>query len=141
MFTHSAISTLILLLTVSAAFATRPTPAEARRRDSYDRRVGHSWDHWYRAAARIRPKDGIGEFEAYVLANAYRGSQISLCGDVRLPKRRGAHWLASTRIGYGAASGPQIIVDAKTGVTHASGYPKIRDSRRYLEFLLNSPNI
>src|SRR6476620_4623028 len=105
--------TVGLLVSASIATAVPPDAAAQRRLEKYWKITGGNWDTTWRAAARIRVDKPIGEFEAYVLAMAYFGVHMGLCGGPELPKDRGDRWVADTAVGYAAAPGPKIIVEKK----------------------------
>lgn len=104
---------------------------EQKRKEQYWQRIGvpTTFDRFNQAAARVDVSKPIGEYEAYVLARAYYGG----CGGIDLPKRKGDFWVAKTYVGYAGLSKESILVNRKTGVTVARGFPEITDPKLYLK--------
>ena len=129
------LSLLSVLLPASAAFAEPRDAATQKRLEKYWKVTGGNRDTTWRAAARLKLDQPIGELEAYVLAMAYFGVEFGLSGGPELPKDRGDRWVADTAVGYGGAPGPKIIVEKKTGLTYSPGRRKVRDPRGYLKMV------
>ncbi|MEY2530395.1 MAG: hypothetical protein QOI96_480 [Verrucomicrobiota bacterium] len=125
---------VVALLTASRSSAAPRSAATQNRLDKYWRILEAAGNDTFRVAARIRPSQRIGEFEAYVLASAYFYAFIDACGGVELPIERGDRWIAESCEGYAGAPGPVIIVDKKTGMTYSPGRHKVRDPKEYLRF-------
>lgn len=108
---------------------------EAARKEAYWWRVGTpvTIDAYFRAAAALEPGKPIGEYEAYVLANAYFQVYSGLCGGAELPRDRGDHWEAATVVGYWGREGKPIIIEKKTGTTYSADMPKVVNPRDYLK--------
>src|SRR4051812_18087398 len=130
MFTRIVTSLLLsVLLSAPAAFAEPRDASTQKRLAKYWKVTGGNWDTTWRAAARIKVDQPIGELEAYLLATAYFGVEFGLCGGPELPKDRGDRWVADTAIGYGGAPRPKIIVEKTTGLTYSPGRRKVRHPR------------
>src|ERR1051325_9338827 len=116
-----ALATRIALLIFAATLCGCATAAEreavAQRHAQCNAQLGGTFNDTYRAAARIDPRNGIGECEANILASAYFSAYISLCGATSFPKDYGYAWVATTAVGYGGAPGLPITVK-RNGLTY-----------------------
>jgi hypothetical protein len=84
----------------------------------------------------FRPKDGVDQFEAYVLALAYFSRNFGACGAVYLPEKKGDHWVVEAVVGSAAAPVPPAIIDTKNGKLTCEGHLSVSDPLSYLkEFL------
>jgi hypothetical protein len=130
-----------VLLVSSSAPAARFDVAAESRRHQYEERIGFAGkngvNNVFRAAARVDLQRPIGEYEAFVLASAYFFRQFGPCGIVKLPTRRGDHWVAETLVGSPPSIGARVFVDARTGITYAAGFPRIINPKKYLKSLQN----
>jgi hypothetical protein len=130
---------LTIGLNVFAQDASQPAKAIAEREkryQEYGKRLGNTFDDTWRAAAKIDPRKGIGEYEALALSSAYFFAYINLCDGVNTVTDKGDKWIADTAVGYAGSNGPKIIVEKKTGLTYARGNEKVTNPKVYLKFLM-----
>jgi hypothetical protein len=140
MFTRTLITSLLAFVVCGTdMFGESPDAAAQKRKEAYWRRVGYPTTvaKYLRAAGRVDLRKPIGEYEAYVLANAYFLMHFGWCGGADLPNDRGDRWVAETHEGYGGTPGDRITIDKKTGATYAPRRPRVTDPKEYLRYAKN----
>lgn len=106
--------------------------AALRERD-YDRRT-RSIDDVLLAAAKIGPRQEIGEYEAWLMTRAYFSVRFGACGGASMPRRGDRLWTAHTVRGAAGLPGPDILIDRRTGDTWAVGSLHVADPKAYAKF-------
>ncbi len=71
----------------------------------------------------IQLGNGIDSREADLLATVYFSQYEGSCGGNMPVIRRGRFWHASTVVGYGGKSHPDITIDSRSGVVRQKGNP------------------
>jgi cytochrome c1 len=132
-------SALITMLIICAgpAFGGDPStsPEAHKRLVAYEERVGGTFIHVWKAAAAVQAKNGIGEYEAYVLSSAYLYAYISSCSSIHSLKDHGDRWLAETRVGEPPGEpGPPITIEKASGATFSPKKETVVDPKVYLTF-------
>jgi len=79
----------------------------------------------------FRVSDGVDAFEAWLLAYAYLPTEVTMCGDVGVPRREGTTWIVPTYVGREARLGKPITIDAVTGRITCEGYAAVEDPSAY----------
>ncbi len=95
-------------------------------------KVGGTYDATWRAASRLKAGRPVDDLQAELLAAAYFYKRISGCGGPGRGVDRGTYWRFESRVGIGAALGPEIRVDKTSGTTSSKGLPTVKDPRSYL---------
>ena len=126
------------LPTVTDPSITYGTPrfdakAAALRARDYDRRT-RSIDDVLLAAAKIGPRQEIGEYEAWLMTRAYFSVRFGACGGASMPRRGDRLWTAHTVRGAAGLPGPDILIDRRTGDTWAVGSLHVADPKAYAKF-------
>lgn len=85
------------------------------------------------------PKDGIDQFEAFVLAHAYFAQTFGACGAVDLPEKKEDFWYVDMVVGSAAQQLPPAVIDSRTGRLTCEGHPSVIDAIAYLK-MLERPN-
>ncbi len=87
----------------------------------------------------FRPKDGIDQFEAFILSRAYFTQNFGLCGAIELPEKKGDFWFVDMVVGSAAQSLPPAVIDSRTGRLTCKGHPSVSDALTYLKEFM-TPN-
>jgi hypothetical protein len=110
-----------------------PTSAAEKRLAAYAERVGGMFRQTFETASRIEAKNGIAEYEAYVLSAAYLYAYIERCS-IHALRDQGNRWLAETRVGEPPGDpGPLIYVEKATGITYSPKNKRVVDPKSYLQ--------
>lgn len=91
------------------------------------------YDFTYWAIKHINVADGIEEYEARFIANAFFVSGVSGCGTPGDPVRNHDKWIFPTFVGYEGIPGDQISVSAVTGDVEWSDQQVTLDQLQKLE--------
>ncbi len=106
----------------------------AKRLAGYADRVGGTFRQTFQAASQIKAKNGIGEYEAYVLSAAYLYAYIERCSSIHALRDQGDRWVAETLVGEPPGGpGPLIYVEKATGATYSRGNKRVVDPSTYLQ--------
>jgi hypothetical protein len=79
------------------------------------------------------PKDGVDQFEAFVLAHAFFAQNFGGCGAVDLPEKKGDFWFVDMVVGSAAQQLPPAVIDSRTGKLTCEGHPSVTDALAYLK--------
>jgi hypothetical protein len=110
------------------------TSAAEKRLATYAERVGGTFRQTFEAASQVEVKNGIGEYEAYVLSAAYLYAYIERCSSIHALLDQGDRWLAETRVGQPPGDpGPLIYVEKATGITYSPKNKRVVDPKSYLK--------
>lgn len=83
-------------------------------------------------AKQLNLKDGVDEFEAWMLTTVYALDEIGACLDLGLPQRRQQGWAVATFVGRPGKDGPPVVVDVATGKITCEGHPTVDRPQEYL---------
>lgn len=75
--------------------------------------------------------DGVDQFEAWVLADEFRGTVFGGCGNTQAPRLREAKWIVPIAVGFPPEQRHPVVIDAKTGRIDCDGFEPIIEVEKW----------